>query len=180
MRIGITGGGHTWHWMVFDQMMSITRKSWRSRNVTQKRFHVVSNIIDSRKHGSLGIGLTKLRSLRTRLGFHVGLTHGKSSKLQTLKHNSFILIEFDISESFCSLTHTWIFSFQRELLELRCVSVVRRPLDKRRGFCFSPSWRSKLWFWAEKWVWGLSLGINSGGRIRTCDLRVMGELSVFC
>jgi len=73
----------------FDLMMSITRKSRRSRNVTQKRFRVISNIIDSRKHGSLGIGLKKLRSLRTRLGFHVGLTHGKSLKTSNIEAQLF-------------------------------------------------------------------------------------------
>ena len=88
-NVGITPGDRIWPWMVFDLMMSITRKSRRSRNVTQKRFRVISNIIDSRKHGSLGIGLKKLRSLRTRLGFHVGLTHGKSLKTSNIEAQLF-------------------------------------------------------------------------------------------
>ena len=89
LRAGTISGGHTWPWMGFDLMMSITRKIRRSRNVTQKRFRVISNIIDSRKHGTLGIGLKKLRSLRIRLGFHVGLTHGKSLKTSNIEAQLF-------------------------------------------------------------------------------------------
>lgn len=89
LRAGTIFGGHTWHWIVFDLIMSITRKRWRSRNVTQKRFRVISNIIDSRKHRSLGIGLKKLRSLRTLLGFHMCLTNGKSLKTSNIEAQIF-------------------------------------------------------------------------------------------
>ena len=116
LRASTISGGHTWHWMVFDLMMSIMRKSRRSRNVTQERFRVISNIINSRKHGSLGIGLKKLRSLRTRLGFHVGLTHGKSVKTSNIEAQLFHFDWVYLSEGFCSLTHTWIFSFQRAVI----------------------------------------------------------------
>ena len=71
LRAGTISGGHTWHWMVFGLMMFITTRSLRNRNVIQKRFRVISNIIDSRKHGSLGIGLKALRSLKSSCFCHL-------------------------------------------------------------------------------------------------------------
>jgi len=52
---------------------------------------------------ALGIGHSNLYGLT---GVAISVNGWLLSKLQTLKHNSSILIEFDMSEGFCSLTHT--------------------------------------------------------------------------
>jgi hypothetical protein len=60
-------------------------KSRRSRNITQKQFRVISNIIHSGKQESQGTDLKKAAFLRTRLGFYIGLTHGSSLKTSNIE-----------------------------------------------------------------------------------------------
>ena len=126
-NVGIIPGDHTWHWMVFDLMMSITRKNRRNRSVIQKGFRAISNNICSRRHGSLGIALRALRSLCFSIYQTAYSTRGRSIDISYTKAPTFA---FSLSlvrprANSPKRSHFWI--FQRDFMLYRFYSGLIGP-----------------------------------------------------
>ena len=134
LRIGIIGGVPTWDWMGFGLIIFIATRIRRNRNVIQKQFRVISNNICSRKHGSLGIGLTVLRS--SCFLFSLLAQHRKSLSICKMPGNVFL--HFD------QVWHLWEHLFSNTCLyapfsrhihgKFECFTVARCLRDKRRAF----------------------------------------------
>ena len=107
--------------MAFALMMFITTINQWNSSVTPKQFRVISKNTTSAKHGSLGIGLEKLRSFV--FWFIKLLTqHGEGlSRYQNRGQYSCIFIEFCTSEWILLNSICRVFIFQRTIFGISAV-----------------------------------------------------------